>query len=712
MTPLSGGLNLWELDYRLDKSQSPDMLNMYWRDGSLTSRPGQEYVYEPQAGDAYGDFCACYDRLWNGYIIAQKGTKLYRIEVLDDEHLGDHTVLLTGLTKEKGGSLFVFGDDLYYMNGHEYVKVHYENYTFSAALVSGYVPTVLMNVKPNGTGGDMYQPENRIASGKKILFTQAETPSATFQIPTGYFPIDSDTPVVIANGVTYTEKFEAPTSAGFPTSGDIRTIYLATSTNTYYHFYRSGGSSGYATADSTPESLTPYTGGVVQLSDVSALPTTGEATKLYHANAENSWWKWDSGAYVAVRSPLEYTYKVDRSTGLFTFYTAPAAGTENNVSITVFKANADAYNSIMQCKCATVYGADTTLAVVCGGPPAQPNAYFWSGNDAYGLNPEYFPFDYYNFAGNTDEYIVGFGKQQNMLIIFKEHSIGKTAFSSTTINERVFLEMPYYGVNDDIGCDLEGSIRLIGSNLVFANTYAGVYVLLDTSAAGENAVKRLSRNVNGDGLLKGLLVDLRAAQPNTVSSYDDRQCYWLVANGHAYLWDYTLSSYRVSEEKLSWFYFENIGANGWIRNVDKEYYFLSNGALSQFTQVFSDYGEPIPRRYVFATQFFGTYEVLKDVLKVIFAVRSDNDPAMTITYRTDYEERQDRTKIYAYSWHLVPRNLAHRSLKPIPYAYTAVRIPRCFHIRHFTLVLTNNTVNTGMSIVSAQIIYRYSREDR
>ena len=32
---LSGGLNLWELDYRLRRSESPEMKNLMWRDGAL-----------------------------------------------------------------------------------------------------------------------------------------------------------------------------------------------------------------------------------------------------------------------------------------------------------------------------------------------------------------------------------------------------------------------------------------------------------------------------------------------------------------------------------------------------------------------------------------------------------------------------------------------------------------------------------------------------
>ena len=46
---LSGGLNLWELPYRMDADQSPDMENLWWRDGLLSCRDGQTYVSEALA---------------------------------------------------------------------------------------------------------------------------------------------------------------------------------------------------------------------------------------------------------------------------------------------------------------------------------------------------------------------------------------------------------------------------------------------------------------------------------------------------------------------------------------------------------------------------------------------------------------------------------------------------------------------------------------
>ena len=37
---LDGGLNLWDLDYRMGRNESPEMQNLWWRDGVLCCRDG------------------------------------------------------------------------------------------------------------------------------------------------------------------------------------------------------------------------------------------------------------------------------------------------------------------------------------------------------------------------------------------------------------------------------------------------------------------------------------------------------------------------------------------------------------------------------------------------------------------------------------------------------------------------------------------------
>lgn len=662
ISTLNGGLNLWELDYRLDMNQSPDLLNVYWQDGSLSSRPGQAYAYDATMDEEhnYGNFYACYERPWQNYMIAHKGTKLYKI----DPSTGAHTSIYNGtLTASPGGNFFVFGDKLYYMSGHgEYLVI---NQSCVASDVVPYVPIVIVNRKPNGSGGDTFQDENRLSPKKIIQFTTDGT-AKEYHLPTGYTPMDS---------IAVTIEMTSPAAI-------------------------------------TYKELQVY-------DSMTAFPAAGQPNIFYYDTAAQKYYQWVNGAYAqeATAPDLTKTFGVNRTTGLITFHTAPQAAltqSPSNLSVTVSKGDADTQNSILKCTCVTVYGGDTQLAVVCGGTPKQPNAYFWSGSTLKGVDPTYFPFDYYNYAGaSAEEYITGFGKQQAMLVIFKERSIGKSYFSTVTINDTEHLKLPFTPVNERIGCNLPRSIKLIQNNLVFANTYGGVYVLMDTSAYGENTVRRISRNINGDGVkAKGLLYDVRQVSSVAVTAFDDQQRYWLTVNGHAYLWDYSISGFNRNEENISWFYFENIKARDWFSTIDTNFYGSYDGSIVKFIERFNDFGEAIERRYTFATQNFGTYEVLKDVLKVIFSVRSDTDSAMTITYKTDYEIREDLTPIRAYGYRLVPRDLTHRSLRPIAFAGTAVRQPRCFHIRHFAMTLTNNTINTDMSVVSAQILYRYNREDR
>lgn len=622
MSMLDGGLNLWQLSYRMDRNQSPDCLNVYWNDGCLRSRPGQDYIYpgkNPVTGEylenTYGDFYGCYDRLWHGYVIAHKDTKLYKI----DPVTGAHTQIYSGLSTAKGAGFFVFDNKLYYIGGGKFVVV---TAAFMATDVEAFVPTVYVGLKPNGEEGSPYQPENRVQAKKTVLFTSDGT-STIYQLP--FTNIES----------TVTAKV-----------------------NTY-----------------------------------------DAATQTY------SW---------VTRNDIT----VDAVNGTVTFDTAPAQDDPvnvNNVEITCAKANTTAANAILGATCLSVYGGDTDLAVVVGGSSAQANAYYWSGNTHLSVDPTYFPVDYYNLAGtDANNKIVAFGRQQGMLIIFQQHSIGKAVFESDSIYNRTYLTLNYTNINSAIGCDVPGSVQLVNNNLVFANSYGGVYVLANTSTADENNVRRISLNINGNGA-RGLLMENYTAP--VVASFDDNERYWLIINGHAYLWDYSIKGYTANEENLTWFYFEGIGAAGvWQDDAGEHYYFDSDGGLVTFTpKVFNDFGTAIERKYVFAVQYFGTYEVLKSVMKIVFAVRSDTRSLLNIHYQSDWEGRDDRTPIDVAppGIQMLPYDftLGYNFMSTV-YAYSTVRIPRCFHIRHFGMTIFNNEINTDIGVVSAQIFYRYEREIR
>lgn len=420
---------------------------------------------------------------------------------------------------------------------------------------------------------------------------------------------------------------------------------------------------------------------------------------------------------VLVNGAATSAWSYDSATGIVTFDAAPPVTnppTNNTVRITYSLPNADALSSLMSCDRATVMGEGQNLCILLAGCDAQPNAVFWNANDELSMQDSYFPITNYNLCGVTEERVTGFGRQYNDLIVFKEKSLGKLEFSVERIDGRDSISFTYQTINPVVGCDLPGSIQLIDNNLVFANRRQGVFILTAMSAAYENNATMISKKVNGD-VGRGLLLDIRREAP--VCSIDDNRRYWLVANGHAYVWDYEEST----RSDPSWYYFTGIVGAVLLRDEENSVFEMSeNGVALQFRRVFADqltYGEApeviaIDKLYKFPVQHFGTYERLKDVVKAIFEVRSDTNTTVSIEYETDYENRFDLTPISSFSWRLVPRDLRLRCLRVSRFAYVAKRNPKCRHIRHFTAILRNNVAGQDLALVSAQIYYNYQGRQR
>ena len=594
---LDGGLNNWELDYRLDANESPEMENLMWKDGALCCRDGQTRLTKDTPGQGW----SAYDRLFWGCGFFHIGSALYFVELGQEEVDANNLTyvkLFDGIPENKG-SWFVYDGSLFYKNRGSYTRIEYtpDEGKFSAGAVEYYTPTIQINTEPSTGAGDAYQPENRLSPQKEVWYS---------------------------------------TVAG---------------------------------------------------------------VKEYHLPVQDV----DSIDKVEVDG-AEAKYTADLTNGIVTFETEPEHHEPvrvNTVKITYTKANPDAYNSVMDCPYAAVYGGDQNICVVMGGCPAQPNAYFWNGNHV-AMDAGYFPMEQYNLAGDTEEYITGFGLQQAMLVIFKEHSVGRAILGTTEMGSgRVLITMNYTNINSRVGCDLPWSIQLVENNLVFANTEQGVHIILDSSSAQENNIVGISRKVNNT-----MLKALRSAE--TVSSFDEGERYWIVADGEAYVWDYTLSTYS----KPSWFYYTAIKGMAFLSNPNEKYHLGMDGHLSVFRRDFMDYGGAIHKVFRFSTQNMGSYDALKDVVGVILATRSDTDTNIRIFYSTDYEYREDLTPVRAYSWRLAPRNLAWRYLGIHRFASVIRRRPGCRHIRHFYMRLENNEIATDMSVISAQILYRFTGRDR
>lgn len=608
---LDGGLNLWELDYRLANNQSPEMKNLWWQDGVLQCRDGQRFVHESDTAQA--GFAMFQEPFW-GHLFYHAGDKLYYCNPVENPVVP--TELISGVPENRG-TFLRYNDWLLYKNRGGFYKIIYDPeadvpFTAESVLAKVHTPTTIINASPINGSGDQYQPENRLSPLKRITYNAKEDVSL-YKLPVvqdSVVEVKVDG-VVLQSGVGYTEQTD---SAGHKT--------------------------GYIQFTSAPPVTTP--------------------------------------------------------------------ATNNTVEIVYSKANPDALNAIMDCPYAIVYGGNRDLCVVVGGCPAQPNAFFWNGNDQYAMNLGYWPMSFYNFAGDTEDSITGFGKQYSNLIVFKSHSIGRANYSVEDVNDRQSISLNYTNINARIGCDLPWTIQLINNNLVFCNSQLGVHIVRDSSAAYENNIIGISRNVDGTDQRRGLLFDLRKTPIEQITSYDDDNRYWVCANGHVYAWDYVLSDYKDP----SWFFFTNIHGVAYANHYGTSYHLDRLGNLTVFERMFSDYDGAIEKVYQFPVQNFGTYERLKDVLYTITAVRSDTDTEVKIVYQTDYEEREDLTEISNRIWHLVPRNLKDRYLTVPKFAHVALRKPGCRHVRHFTIRVENSKPAEDLAIMSTQVYYRLVGKER
>lgn len=179
---LYGGLNLRDDPVNVGKSQSPDMVNLWYEDGVLRKRPGLTEVF-PALGDGSTDGTTWfYDKLFNGLAVYVDGTA---IRYFDPSQSTPERRTVSGTKIPDGtphGTFFTFDERLYYKAQDVYLRLSYQGGTLSAEnllykegdgyMISDgvYTPIISINRNPDGSGGDGYQPENRINPNKQVWF--------------------------------------------------------------------------------------------------------------------------------------------------------------------------------------------------------------------------------------------------------------------------------------------------------------------------------------------------------------------------------------------------------------------------------------------------------------------------------------------------------------------------------------------------------------
>ena len=177
---LNGGLNLRELDYRLDVNQSPAMKNLWWQDGVLQCRDGQRFL---SSATTLGKGYACSKRPFHGREFFHIGGSIYYatppVTVGASPESFTLTPVITGVPENRG-TFLRYGGDLMYKNRGGYYRIKYNSETdvFTAVDMSlvenAYTPIIVINASPTNGSGTTYQPENRLSPSKEVHYNAAE----------------------------------------------------------------------------------------------------------------------------------------------------------------------------------------------------------------------------------------------------------------------------------------------------------------------------------------------------------------------------------------------------------------------------------------------------------------------------------------------------------------------------------------------------------
>jgi hypothetical protein len=313
--------------------------------------------------------------------------------------------------------------------------------------------------------------------------------------------------------------------------------------------------------------------------------------------------------------------------------TTPAA-LSNKLRVTYTKDNPDAMKAIADCRFATSFGGSDAVCVVLGRCDKQPNAIFWSGNGSYGVDATYFPMDQYNLCGAYQDPVTGFGKQQNVLVVFQSHHVAKATYRIEETNGRKFIDLPLSTINTERGCDMPWSIALCGNNLVWMHSKHGVMFLRDATAAYENMIVVISENVNGNAARPGLLQDLRTCGEYEAVGAEDGQRYYAFVKDKLWVWDYTISSVSDGISSLSWSRHSPFSAEAVVEADTGTVWFAnSSGQISKINEdATTDFGATIPCHYRTPTQTFGGYGRVRTVNRAVLSILNNPDGPIAVEY--------------------------------------------------------------------------------
>lgn len=630
---LSGGVNLSDLPTQVEDNQLTDVCNMWWHQGVLRTRPG---LKEVAGGSAFSNGTLSKSR------ISEREEILFHVVDGDETHIKVQAdsfssdgadilgqINISARTDGKDTVLGVKVEDTNDTNYEPYLFFASDGTTYRAAKegenmlpVSPYIPLVTVERRnEDGSVSNVKFEDYNMLTGEFECSFSTDGERDTFYLPQK----DLDKYVVTVRLTLYDTETKT-----------TRKVNM-----------------GIFPSDNNNVGYTVFDGVEIKWSEIGMFGAGGKCS-IYAR------FDWASGT-------LNIRGRQTADSSNYTELPLPQV-TSNNLTIQARKTQEGQKETVCRMTKATWFGGtrsglDSGSRLFVTSNPDKPHLVHWSDVN----KPLYFPENNYFYVGDADQKVTGFGKQGDLLILFKEHEIyctqyvaGSTITADDLISGAVTdiaaltAQFPLTPLHPTIGCDCPDTIRLVNNRLVWATSDAHVYMLTSVNQYSERNVRDITALIRRD-LEKHTAAELKAAVATEYKGH-----YMLILpDGTAYLLDVGNSAfqsytYYASEKKanraLPW-YIWKLGKDGerFLSAVSTgdEIRLLANDVTNRVYTLEGedDGGEPIECSFTTKLFDFGRGDKLKAVREMYLRVGGVPNSCVHISYLFDDAEFEDVYRI-------------------------------------------------------------------
>lgn len=689
---MSGGINLRDSVTLVTDNQLTDSMNLWFDSGLLKTRPGLKKVLDIEYDNytpATGDLNGCTYKYENTSRI--KNGIVYQLVTVFESRDGGSRIRFIWLGAEKSGTM-VKKELPYISNLSEDTYLSYFTVQYKKQLYC------FCETKD---GGDIFRINDDETAWEKLTDNDIYAPIImTGCLPSGSFA-ELSSPNLLATGATMVEGYNLLGNYCrriWSTYNDKVALQTSETNTTKRHamFYKLMNDSFNFSGATVTAEIT-YKSGKVYTHSVT-IPENPSNWIVEQTNRGDNIYLAVTGTMLAFfASPTP-----DSDERYNTAYVTENDYVENNLVITEpCPNNSENMKKVFAMQRSLWFGGDSkgisggTRLFLCGNTEEkEKNLVIWSGLN----NPLYFSENCYAYVGNSNQAVTAFGRQQDMLVIFKERETYLTQYmrndsitADDLISQRVVdytasnVYFPIIQLHTGIGCDCPDTVQLCRNRLVWACTDGNVYTLCNDNQYSERTIFKISGMVERK---------LKKRIDKGATSADFGGKYHLFLGKNVFVMDYEsygytyIASYTKTEDaqlRIPWWQWEL---------PQKEYGFydyfplLSDTALmlfslnvetSDLTDCWNDYrisafddgvdndnGQPIHSGFVTKIFDFGAPAHTKNVPLVNIAFGNNGGNPITVTFVTDKGERgtEEITLAESDEDEYSPEYVHNRQLRP------------------------------------------------